>query len=112
MILDVALWIVMAVLGCIGLVEAITWIAVRMSRKGNRVYRVIPIGGEGKNTGDQMSLMYTCLQWEANPSEQVYVLYDAGLDEQGVKACEELTRAAGILFIRTPEELVQLLTQA
>ncbi|MEM1485334.1 hypothetical protein V6615_10710 [Oscillospiraceae bacterium PP1C4] len=112
MILDTVIWVVMAILGCIGFVQTVTWIAVRCSCKRNKIYRVIPIGGAGKNAGNQMSLMYTCLQWEANPSKQIYVLYDAGLDEQGIKDCEELTRAAGVLFVRTPEELAKLFTQS
>ena len=80
--LDAIMWICMAILACVGFVQCATWLAVRHSCKGNHVYRVIPIGGEGKNTGNQMALMYTCLQWEANPSRQDYVLYGIGLNEQ------------------------------
>ena len=83
--------------------------AVRLSRKGNGVYKVVPVGGEGKNSGDQMSLFYACLQWESNPSGQVLLLYDAGLDERAARDCEELARGAGVRFVRSPEELAELL---
>ena len=107
--LDAIIWICMAILACVGFVQCATWLAVRHSCKGNHVYRVIPIGGEGKNTGNQMALMYTCLQWEANPSRQDYVLYGIGLDEKEQQACEELARAAGVCFVQTPDELEALL---
>lgn len=99
----------LAVFACVGFVHTTAWLAVRLSRKGNRVYKVVPVGGKGKNTGDQMSLFYACLQWESNPSGQVLLLYDAGLDEQGIRDCEELARGAGVRFIRSPEELAELL---
>lgn len=72
----------LSVFACIGFIHAAAWLAVRLSRKGNGVYKVVPVGGEGKNSGDQMSLFYACLQWESNPSGQVLLLYDAGLDER------------------------------
>ena len=81
---------------------------MRLSRKGNGVYKVVPVGGEGKNSGDQMSLFYACLQWESNPSGQVLLLYDAGLDERAARDCEELARGAGVRFVRSPEELAGL----
>ncbi len=107
--LDVLIWVAVALLACVGLVQLCTWAAVRYSRKSNRVYKVIPIGGEGKNTGDQMSLLYACMQWEANPSRQIYVLYNAGLNEEEIKACEQLTKSTGALFAHTPEELLALM---
>lgn len=107
--MDTIVWFIMAILTCIGFVQVITWIAVRNASRRNAVYRVIPVGGEGKNPGQQMALMFTCLQWESNPSRQIYVLYDAGLDEQGVRDCKELVRDTGALFVRSQEELDDLL---
>lgn len=95
----------LSVFACIGFIHAAAWLAVRLSRKGNGVYKVVPVGGEGKNSGDQMSLFYACLQWESNPSGQVLLLYDAGLDERAARDCEELARGAGVRFVRSPEEL-------
>ena len=68
-------------------------------------------GDEADSTGagDQMSLFYACLQWESNPSGQVLLLYDAGLDERAARDCEELARGAGARFVRSPEELAELL---
>lgn len=56
-----------------------------------------------------MSLFYACLQWESNPSGQVLLLYDAGLDERAARDCEELARGVGVRFVRSPEELAELL---
>ncbi|MFR9190811.1 MAG: hypothetical protein ACLVL7_11755 [Anaerotruncus massiliensis (ex Togo et al. 2019)] len=67
----------------------------------------MPVGGR-ENSGDQMSF-YACLQWESNPSGQVLLLYDAGLDEWAARDCEELARGAGVRFVRSPEELAGLL---
>lgn len=97
--LDFLCKVVLAVLACVGLVETVSWLAVRGAVKHSRVLRVFPVGGGG-NTGRQMSAMYACLQWEANPSRQRVVLYDAGLDDQGVRDCEKLTEGAGVDFIR------------
>ena len=99
----------LSVFACIGFIHAAAWLAVRLSRKGNGVYKVVLVGGEGKNSGDQMSLFYACLQWESNPSGQVLLLYDAGLDERAARDCEELARGAGVRFVRSPEELAGLL---
>ena len=99
----------LSVFACIGFIHAAAWLAVRLSRKGNGVYKVVPVGGEGKNSGDQMSLFYACLQWEPNPSGQVLLLYDAGRDERAARDCEELARGAGARFVRSPEELAELL---
>lgn len=90
----------LAILACVGLVQTISWIAVRRTAKQVPVARVFPVGGEGRDTGKQMAAMYACLQWEANPSGQGFVLYDAGLDEQGVRDCETLAAGAGISFVR------------
>lgn len=107
--LEVILWVAVALLTCLGFVQLCTWIAIRCSWKGNRVYKIIPIGGEGKKTGDQMSLLYACLQWDANPCHQIYVLYDVGLNEDEVKACEQLTKNTGALFVKTPQQLAALM---
>lgn len=103
--MDTILLFAMAVLSCVGFVHAVTWVAVRHASRRDSVYRIIPVGGEGKNPGQQLALMFTCLQWEANPSGQVYVLYDMGLDEQGVRDCRELVRDTGAIFVQTPQEL-------
>lgn len=97
--LDILCKVILAVLACVGLVETVSWLAVRSAAKHSRVLRIFPVGG-GKNTGKQMSAMYACLQWEANPSRQQVVLYDAGLDDQGLQDCEKLTQGAGVAFVR------------
>lgn len=109
MILDTIVWVALAIFGCIGFVQAVAWTMVRAACKQNAIYRVIPIGGEGKDIDRQLALAYTCLQWEANPSRQQYVLYNAGLDEKGMHDCEELAQIIGAVFIKTPEELPLLL---
>lgn len=107
--MNVIIWVAVVLLACLGLVQLFTWIAIRHSCKGNRVYKIIPIGGEGKNAGDQMSLLYACMQWEANPSRQIYVLYNAGLSEEEIAVCVQLTQNTGALFAKTPQELVALM---
>ena len=107
--LDVIIWVIVVLLACLGLVQLCTWAAVRYSWKGNRVYKIIPIGGSGKKTGDQMSLFYACMQWEANPSRQIYVLYNAGLSEEEIEACVQLTKSTGAIFVKTPQELIALM---
>lgn len=97
--LDLIFRMLLAVLACVGLVETISWIAVRRTARTVPVVRVFPVSGEGKDTGKQMAAMYACLQWEANPSGQRFVLYDAGLEEQGVKDCETLAAGAGVTFV-------------
>lgn len=109
MLLETLFWIFIAFLGCIGFVQTVTWLGLRASPKGNMIYRIFPVGGEGKNTGKQMALLYACMQWESNPTHQQYILYDAGLDEQGVKDCTELARGVGIPFVRSAEELQEIL---
>ena len=105
----VIFWTVAAMLACIGFVQVATWILVRAGWKGNHVYRVFPIGGEGKKAGDQMALFYACLQWEANPSRQTYLLYDAGLDAQASKDCAELAKGVGVRLVHSAEELAELM---
>ena len=100
--------VAVGLLACVGLVQAVSWAAVRLARKGGRVYRVVPVGGA--QSGDQMSLVYACLQWEANPSGQRTLVYDAGLDEEAARACQRLAEAAGAAFVRTPWELAAILT--
>lgn len=107
--LDVIIWIAVVLLACLGLVQLCTWFAIRYSRKGNRVYKIIPIGGAGKKAGDQMSLLYACMQWDSNPSRQIYVLYNVGLSEEEIKACEQLTKNTGAFFAKTPQELIALM---
>ena len=41
----------LSVFACIGFIHAAAWLAVRLSRKGNGVYKVVPVGGEGKKFG-------------------------------------------------------------
>lgn len=101
--LDFILKVLLAVLACVGLVETVSWIAVRGAAKYSRILRVFPIGGEGKNTGKQMAAMYACLQWEANPSRQALVLCDMGLDEQGRSDCMKLAESAGVAFVKKGE---------
>ena len=43
-------------------------------------------------------------------SQQVYVLYDVGLDEGGVRECRVLTSGTGIRFVQSAQELDALLT--
>ena len=107
--MNILVMIALCLLACVGLVQTASWIAVRLGNKQGRVYRVFPIGGEGKNPGRQMARMYSCLQWESNPSRQVYVLYDMGLDDQAVKDCKELSESAGVAFVRSPHQLDRLM---
>lgn len=109
MIFDGILWFGMAALACVGFVHLAAWVGIRAACRGNSIYRVIPIGGAGKNAGNQMSFMYICLQWESNPSRQAMVLYDAGLDEQTARDCQILADASGVRFVRSPQELLALL---
>lgn len=94
---DVIFRVLLAVLACVGLVQTVSWLCVRSAVRNRRVVRVFPVG---EDAGKQMTAMYACLQWEANPSRQTFVLYDAGLTEQGVKDCETLARGAGVAFVR------------
>lgn len=103
---DVIFRVLLAVLACVGLVQIVSWICVHSAVRGRRIVRVFPVGGDA---GKQMAAMYACLQWEANPSGQTFVLYDAGLTEQGVKDCEALARGAGVAFVR-PGKLEEFLS--
>lgn len=95
--LDFIFRVLLAVFACVGLVQTVSWFCVRGAVKHRRIVRVFPVGGE--DAGKQMSAMYACLQWEANPSRQSFVIYDAGLTEQGVRDCETLARGAGVAFV-------------
>ena len=101
--IDTVCWFLFVALACIGFVHTAAWIAVRLSCKGNRIYKIVPIGGE--RAGDRMSLFYACLQWESNPSRESFILYDVGLDEAGARDCAVLAQSAGAAFIRSPSEL-------
>ena len=107
--LEIVLWLVMAVLSCIGFVQVVSWLAIYTNRKGNRVYKVIPIGGDGIDPDTQLRLTWASLQWESNPARQVYILYDVGLDEEGKEDCRALVRNTGAHFAENPEELLELL---
>ena len=106
---EIILWLTVAALACVGFVQVCTWISIRMGSRRSRVYRVFTNGGEGR-TEEQLAQVYSCLQWEANPSQQVYVLYDVGLDEGGVRECRVLTSGTGIRFVQSAQELDALLT--
>ena len=107
-------WMVLVIAGlgalsCVGLMQAASWVAVRLRRKGNRVYRVVPVGGEQGAIGGQMALAFACLQWLSNPEGAKLVLYDAGLTPAQAQACARLAQGAGMWFARTPGELAALL---
>ena len=109
---QVFFWTGMGLLCCVGLVQVFSWILLWWRGKDIPVYQVIPIGGKGKNPGDQMALALACVQWESNPSGRICLLYDVGLQEEQAQACERLARASGIRMIRSTMELEQLLTAA
>ncbi len=107
-------WMVLVIAGlgalsCVGLMQAVSWVAVRLRRQGNRVYRVVPVGGAGAAIGGQMALAFACLQWLSNPEGAKLVLYDVGLTPAQAQACARLAQGAGIWFARTPQELAALL---
>ena len=105
-------WAALGLLACLGAVQALSWVVVRLCRKGGKVYRVVPVGGVGSRPGDQMSLACACVQWESNPSGQRTVLYDAGLGEGEADACARLARALDAPFVRSPGGLAALLAEA
>lgn len=107
--LDFIMKVILGLLACVGFIQTASWMAVRLNSRHAAVLRIFPIGGTDKSPGKQMAAMYTCLQWEANPSKQTFVLYDAGLGEQGVRDCESLSKSAGVLFVRNAKELEALL---
>lgn len=96
---------VFGLLACVGVVQMLSWVAIRLGSRRGRVLRVFPIGGKDANTDAQLAQMYSCLQWEANPSRQIYVLMDMGLDEQGARDCTALANGANVLFVRSMSEL-------
>lgn len=102
-------WLVVALLACIGFVQLAGYFAIRSARRGGQAFRVFPIGGQGEKPQRQMAFFYTCVQWEANPSGQTNILYNAGLDEAGSRECAQLAKESGALFANSPEELADLL---
>lgn len=99
--LNFILHILLALFTCVGVVQTFSWFAVRSATRPFQVLQVFPVGGD--NTAKQMAAMFACLQWEANPAGQTFVLYDVGLDEQGAKDCLELAKGAGASFVRRGE---------
>ncbi|MCI8650590.1 MAG: hypothetical protein HFG20_10810 [Anaerotruncus sp.] len=106
---NIILWFLLAVLACVGFVQVVSWIAVHSAWKGNRVYRVIPVGKDTENLEQQLALVYASLQWESNPSRQKYILYNIGLHQRGIEDCCALARDTGIQFANSPEELLKIL---
>ena len=96
--LNFILHILLALFTCVGVVQTFSWFAVRSAARPFQILRIFPVGGD--NTAKQMAAMFACLQWEANPAGQTFVLYDVGLDEQGAKDCMELAKGAGASFVR------------
>ena len=104
-------WLLLGILACVGFVDCCTWLHLRIWRKPVKLYRLIPVGGEGKDTEQQLAAAYASLQWEQNPMRYQYVLFDAGLPEKQAKECIQLARGAGVEFVRDIEELESLLGQ-
>ena len=96
--------VVLGTLSCVGLMQVVSWVAVRLRRKGNQV----PVGGAGSVIGSQMSLAFACLQWLSNPEGSQLILYDAGLTPAQAQACARLAQGGGMWFARTPQELSAL----
>lgn len=106
---NIVLWFILAVFACVGFVQIVSWIAIRSAWKGNRIYRVVPVGGEGENLEQQLAMVYASLQWESNPSRQKYILYNMGLHQREIEDCCALARDTGIQFANSPEELLKIL---
>lgn len=99
--MDFLLRVCGAFLVCVGIVQVISWLFVRAGTRKATIFRVFPV--TQANAGKQMSAMYTCAQWEAKAAREIYVLYDVGLDTQGVHDCEVLSQGTGIAFVHRGE---------
>lgn len=107
--LDFVCRVFFGIVACVGIVHIMAWVMARWGSREVQGARIFAVGGDGRDTGRQMAAMYASLQWEANPARQIYILYDAGLDEQGIKDCETLAQGSGALFVRNQKELDALL---
>lgn len=109
--LDIIVQILIGCFACVGVVQVVSWLFVRCNRRKNKIYRVVPVGGEGNIPEEQMSLMYACIQWEANPAGMQTILYDVGIGQENLKECEQLAKSIGVRLVHSPQELETLLRQ-
>lgn len=106
--INIAVLTVLGLMVCVGLVETLSWLAVRVCSKGTHVYKVFPISSEDA-AEKQMSLLHASLEWDACPYTVHCVFYAEGLSDEKYAQCERLANDTGALCARTPEELARIM---
>ena len=105
--MNTIIWILLAILSCVGFVQTVSWIFVHYGRRKTKVYRVFPVGGPQAER--QFSFIHTCYQWESNPAGNIYVIYDCGLEEDHQRQAVDLARDMNSKFVGSPQQLQQLI---